>query len=211
MGDKTFWDRFAFAYDAAESLNKKAYSDMLYNIVSLTPDNAEVLECAAGTGAISISVAPKAKSVLCTDLSAPMLEKARQKSEKKGLRNITFAERNLLALPDEDNRYDVVIAANVIHLLDNPYAALAELWRVTKNGGLLIVPTFLTNSGKKGFNFVMKCYKLIGFRPANSFNEAQYREMFEKSGLPRPDITVLKGLMPVGFAVFHKDSSQIIM
>lgn len=202
---KTFWDRFAFAYDIAESLNKKVYHDMLSNIVSLIPNNAEVLECAAGTGAISVVVAPQAKSVLCTDLSLTMLEKARQKAKGAGLRNITFAERNLLSLPESDARFDVVIAANVIHLLDNPYDAIAELWRVTKNDGLLIIPTFLTHSSKKGFSFLIKCYKLLGFRPAHNYNETQYREMLTGSGLPKPDVKVLKGKIPVGFAVFHKD------
>lgn len=202
--NKTFWDRFAFAYDAAESLNKKTYRDMLSNIAMLTPDNAEVLECAAGTGAISVAVAPKAKSVLCTDLSVPMLEKAKQKAKSMGFANITFAERNLLALPESDGSFDVVIAANVIHLLDKPHDALEELWRVTKPGGLLIIPTFLTHGSKKGFSFLIKCYKLLGFRPAYNFNETQYREMLDGSGLPKPDVKILQGKIPVGFAVFHK-------
>lgn len=57
---------------------------MLSNIVSLIPNNAEVLECAAGTGAISVVVAPQAKSVLCTDLSLTMLEKRVKKRRVQG-------------------------------------------------------------------------------------------------------------------------------
>jgi len=205
MGRKTFWDRFAFAYDMAEGMNKQVYREMLSNIVSLIPDNAEVLECAAGTGAISVAVAPKAKSILCTDLSLPMLEQARRKAGKKGLANITFAERNLLALPESDSSFDVVIAANVIHLLVNPHEALAELWRVTKSGGLLIVPTFLTRGSKNGFRFIIRLYKIIGFQPAHNFSETQYREMLDGSGLPKPDIHVIHGKVPCGFAAFHKE------
>jgi len=204
MGTKTFWDRFAFAYDTFEGLNKQVYRTMLANIVSLVPDNAEVLECAAGTGAITVAVAPKAKSVLCTDLSLPMLDKARQKAKKAGLSNISFAERNILLLSEPNDTFDVVVAANVIHLLDKPYDALAELWRVTKSGGLLILPTFLTHSSKNGFRFLIKVYKLLGFQPVNNFTETQYREMLNGSGLPEPDIKVLQGKVPVGFAVFRK-------
>ena len=204
MGKKTFWDRIAFAYDTAESLNKKVYKAMLSRIVSLVPDNAKVLECAAGTGAISIAAALKAKSVLCTDLSIPMLEQARRKAEKMGLKNITFAERNIFALPENDNSFDAVIAANVIHLLENPYDALAELWRVTKSGGALIVPTFLTRGSGNGFRFIIKLYKIIGFQPAHNFSETQYREMLLGSGLPMPDIHVIQGKIPCGFAVFQK-------
>lgn len=204
MGKKTFWDRVAFIYDIAESMNGRAYRAMLSSIVSLVRDKSEVLECAAGTGAISISVSSKAKSVLCTDLSLSMLKQARRKAEKKRLNNIIFAERNLLALPEKDGSFDVVIAANVIHLLEKPHDALAELWRVTRNGGLLIVPTFLTQGSKSGFRFLIKIYKMIGFQPIHNFSESQYREMLETSDLPKPDIRVLQGKVPVGFAVFRK-------
>ena len=204
MGNKTFWDRIACVYDIAESLNRKAYDSMLSNIRDIIPDNAEVLECAAGTGEISIAIAPKAKSILCTDLSVQMLERAERKAVKKGLHNITFAERNLLSLPEGDGSFDVVIAANVVHLLDNPYDALDELWRVTKTGGVLIVPTFLVYGSKKGFSFLIKCYKLIGFNPKHNFDETKYREMLNESSLEKPDIKILKGRIPVGFAVFYK-------
>lgn len=79
---KTFWDRFAFAYDIAEGLNKKVYRSMLSQIAALIPQQARVLECAAGTGAISIAVAPKAESVLCTDCPYPCL--LRHGKKRKG-------------------------------------------------------------------------------------------------------------------------------
>lgn len=201
---KTFWDRYAFVYDMAECLNKKVYQDMLAKITALIPPHAKVLECAAGTGAISIAIAPKAESVLCTDLSIPMLLRACKKAKKKRLVNITFARRNLLHLPEENESFDVVIAANVIHLLDNPNEALTKLWRVISQDGLLIIPTFLAGESKKGFSILLKLYWLFGFRPKSSFSEADYRRMLDNCGFPRPDIQIIKGLLPLGFAVFRK-------
>ncbi len=204
-GKATFWDRIAFAYDAAESLNKRAYSAMLQRIAALTPEQAEVLECAAGTGSISLAVASKAKRVLCTDLSLPMLAKAEAKAGKRGFRNISFAARDLLHLPDADERFDVVIAANVIHLLNDPNAALAELWRVTKAGGRLIVPTFLTVDSKRGFRLLIRLYRLLGFRTAHNYTEVEYAGMLANCGLPAPELSILPGRVPVGLAVFQKD------
>lgn len=201
---KTFWDRFAFAYDIAEGLNKKVYQAMLSQTAALIPQQARVLECAAGTGAISIAAAPKAESVLCTDLSIPMLDRAQKKAKRRRLDNIMFAERDLLNLPDGDESFDVVIAANVIHLLDNPNDAITELWRVTKRNGLLIIPTFLTGGSKTGFSVLIKIYKMLGFRPKYSFTESRYKRMLESCGIPKPNIQVIKGRIPVGFAVFKK-------
>ncbi len=201
---KSFWDRISFIYDAAESLNKKAYQGMLTYIAALVPKDAKVLECAAGTGAISIAVAPRASQVFCTDLSLPMLERAQAKARKRELHNISFAERDLLHLTEEDESYDVVIAANVVHLLDSPQEALKELWRVTRKNGILVVPTFLTKSGGTGFTFLISLYKLIGFRPKHSFKEEEYLKMMKESGLLGLDFEVIQGRMPVGIAVFRK-------
>ena len=44
---------------------------------------------------------------------------------------------------DADGLFDKVIAANVIHLLDEPLKALAALDRVCKPGGQIIIPTYI--------------------------------------------------------------------
>lgn len=202
---KTFWDRFAFAYDTFQGMNKKVYQEMLLTTASLIPPQADVLECAAGTGAISLAVAPRAKRVLCTDLSLSMLDQARKKAKRKKLNNITFAERDLFHLKEQKESFDVVIAANVIHLLDHPNDAIMELWRVTKHNGQLIIPTFLTGNSKSGLTMLLNVYKLLGFRPKYTFSEANYRHMLEHCGLPKPDISIIEGRIPVGFAVFNKN------
>ena len=48
-----------------------------------------------------------------------------------------------MQLPYPDERFDVVIAANVIHLLDEPEKALQELSRVCRPGGRIILPTYM--------------------------------------------------------------------
>ena len=62
-----FWDKVANYYDLSEKLNGKAYREMCELTAKLTPRGAKVLECAGGTGELSLSAAKKADSVLCTD------------------------------------------------------------------------------------------------------------------------------------------------
>ncbi|MDR1559872.1 MAG: methyltransferase domain-containing protein, partial [Clostridiales bacterium] len=90
----TFWDFCAPFYDRAERMNT-AYTGMLDLICDLTPADASVFEAAAGTGAISLAVADKAKSVVCTDISEHMLNVARKKASKRGVGNIAFDARSL--------------------------------------------------------------------------------------------------------------------
>ena len=122
----TFWDRVAGLYGLVEHSNS-AVNTAAARVAQLVPAGAKVLDCAAGTGLFSLAAAERAGSVLCTDQSEAMLRQARKKAARKGLKNVSFAQRDIAALPDPDGSFDVVIAANVLHLLGAPEAAAREL------------------------------------------------------------------------------------
>ena len=126
----TFWDFCAPFYDRAEKANT-AYSGMLKLMHDLTPQGASVFEAAAGTGTISMAVADKSKNVHCTDLSERMLSVARKKAVKNHAQNITFSNKSVFDTGEPDATYDVVIAAQVLHLIDEPKKAAEELKRIS--------------------------------------------------------------------------------
>lgn len=193
----TFWDRIAGIYDFAESFDSGAYKAMLEGIKKIVPEGANVLDCAAGTGELSVAAAEKAGHVLCTDMSLQMLERARKKSAKKGIKNISFEERDIFSLPDEDNTYDVSIAGNVLHLLEEPEKAVRELCRVTKQGGRVILPTFMA----KNSNPLIKIYTLLGYRAFACYTMESYEKMLKDCGCGRVKVTKISGLVPVAFGV----------
>ena len=193
----TFWDRIAGIYDFAESFDSGAYKAMLEGIKKIVPEGANVLDCAAGTGELSVAAAEKAGHVLCTDMSLQMLERARKKSAKKGIKNISFEERDIFSLPDEDNTYDVSMAGNVLHLLEEPEKAVRELCRVTKQGGRVIVPTFMA----KNSNPLIKIYTLLGYRAFACYTMESYEKMLNDCGCGRVKVTKISGLIPVAFGV----------
>ena len=123
-----FWDKIAGVYDLAESINGDVYHEMCAQTERLVPAGAKVLDCAAGTGELSLAAAKNAESVVCTDLSEKMLKNARRKAGFFGADNISFETRNIFDLKDPDNTYDIVIAGNVLHLLKNPQA---QSWSFT--------------------------------------------------------------------------------
>lgn len=106
-----------------------------------------------------------------------------------------------MSLDDSGETYDVVIAGNVLHLLDDPQAAVSELLRVAKKGGKIILPTFLINENKTA-KILISVYGLIGFKRSSDYSESSYAEML--SGFAPMKLTVLKGIVPVGFAVLRK-------
>ncbi len=201
---KTFWDRVAGLYDLFEWSNRRVNAAARSRVGELVPAGARVLDCAAGTGEFSLAAAKRAGSVLCTDQSEAMLARARKKARKRGLSNVSFARRDLTALPDPDGSYDAVIAANVLHLLPNPEIAVRELWRVTALGGRLILPAYLQGKAGTAYGTMIKIYQGVGFHYEHAFTPETYREFLERLELAPVTLEVISGGVPEGIAVLEK-------
>ena len=91
-----------------------------------------VLDAGAGTGALSRRLAQALPDVhpVLVDLSPGMLARA-------GALHDPRAVASVAALPFADDTFDVVMSAWVIETVDSPSAAVAEMLRVLRPGGLL--------------------------------------------------------------------------
>lgn len=196
-----FWDRIAGVYDIIELTNGKVYREMCAITRRLVPNGAKVLDCAAGTGELSFAAALRAESVLCTDISENMLKTAKKKAAARGKDNISFAERNIFDLQEADETYDIVIAGNVLHLIDNPQNAVRELYRVLKKGGKLLLPTFITEGHGE---MMIKLYEKLGYNASASYSPETYKEMLKSCGVGKLRTKLIDGTIPCCYAVIEK-------
>ncbi len=195
-----FWDRYAGVYDLAEAVNGNVYPRIRKLTERLTPRGAKVLDCAAGTGALSISAAKRASEVLCTDSSEKMLAVAKRKAKALGVTNIRFGRCDIFKIDAPDETYDVTIAGNVLHLLDDPERAVRELARVTKRGGRILVPCFMT-AGREGV--MLKLYRKLGYN-GRPFSPKEYCRMLAGLGLGTVKAKLIKGFIPCCYAIIFK-------
>lgn len=118
-----FWDKAAFAYDFFEDVyNRRVYRGTGKKVAELIDSGDNVLECACGTGAISVYIAPVCRKLVATDFSQGMLKQASRKLS--AFTNVTLEQADITALRFPDASFDKVVAGNVIHLLPDPMAAL---------------------------------------------------------------------------------------
>lgn len=101
-------------------------------------EGAEILEVGVGTG-INLSLYPASCHITGIDLSAGMLEKARERIAKKGLRHCRVMEMDAAALTFADDTFDVVYAPYLISVVPDPVAVALEMRRVCKPGGRIII------------------------------------------------------------------------
>ena len=115
------WDRVAPLYDlVVNTLNRRVYDGTGEAVARMIRPDDRVLECACGTGAISVAIAPVCARLVATDYSEGMLSQARKKLATHS--NVTVEQADITALRYATDSFDVAVAGNVIHLLPDRVA-----------------------------------------------------------------------------------------
>ena len=197
-----FWDKVSPLYDLFESVyNGKVYRGTGKKVAELIEPTDIVLECACGTGAITQYLAPKCRRLIATDFSTGMLRQAEKKCRKYG--NVAFRKADITNLKCKDERFDKVVAGNVIQLLPEPEKALHELERVVKPGGKIIIPTYINMSKGTG-TAAVKLITLLGADFKRQFDLDSYKKFFEEKGYAGVEYHVVDGRMPCAVSVITK-------
>ena len=194
-----FWDKISGVYDLFENIyNKSVYQSTGESVAKYIKNTDRVLECACGTGAISVFIAPVCKELIVSDYSVGMLKQAKKKL--KNYDNIDYRRVDITDIEAEDNSFDVVVAGNVIHLLPDPQRAMNELTRVCKDGGRLVIPTYI--NGDEGTNkLAVKFLEKLGASFKCQFDAESYEKFFEDMGYKNVTYEVVRGRMSCDIAV----------
>jgi demethylmenaquinone methyltransferase / 2-methoxy-6-polyprenyl-1,4-benzoquinol methylase len=134
------FDRVAARYDRANAV-MSAGNSALWRIATtraVDPKPGErILDIAAGTGTSSASLARTGATVVAVDFSPGMIAEGRQRHPQ-----IEFVEADAERLPFGDDEFDAVTISFGLRNVEHPEVALAEMYRVMKPGGRLVVCEF---------------------------------------------------------------------
>ncbi len=178
-----FWDRIAEKYARKPVADEAAYEHKLDVTRSHLRPDSEVLEIGCGTGTTALKHAPLVKHIKATDFSPKMLEIARGKAAAAGIDNVSFEVLDVLDLDKEQGRYDVILAMSILHLLDDMPAALAEIRRLLKPGGVFISSTVCIANKMPWFKLILPIGRWLGFFPlVKVFTAAELRDRITQAG-----------------------------
>lgn len=102
-------------------------------------EEMDILDVGCGVGTISVDLAthvPRGR-VLGIDLAPEPLEHAADYAVARGVENVEFEQGNAYELPHRDGSFDIVHAHQLLQYLKDPLAAITEMKRVLRRGGLL--------------------------------------------------------------------------
>ena len=108
------------------------------DLAAVTP-GARALDLCCGTGDLALALAARGAEVTGLDFSAPMLEVAARR--KQGA-NPVFIQGDALQIPFPDASFDIVTMGYGLRNLASWEQGLAEMWRVARPGGRVIILEF---------------------------------------------------------------------
>jgi SAM-dependent methyltransferase len=154
---------------------QRVYDRLAETALELLPvelAGTKALDAGAGTGAMTRALLARGARVEATDLSAEMLAELQQQTG--GTVPATVADIRSLPMPDAS--YDVAAAAFVVNQLADPDRAIAELSRVTRPGGEVLVTSFGADQHpvKAAIDEVLRAH---GWTPAQWYADAKATTM----------------------------------
>ena len=197
------FDSVATRYDLMNDLMSlgvhRAWKRITIEKAFLRP-GMQVLDLAGGTGDLAALMAPRVTPggrVVLSDINEAMLRRGRERLLDRGVagENIEYCLADAETLPFEDGGFDVVTIAFGLRNVTRKEAALAEMFRVLRPGGQLLVLEF-----SKPVEPLSPAYDLYSFQVLPAIgklvagDDASYRYLAESIRM-HPDQETLLGMM----------------
>ena len=182
------FDNFAPQYDKWFQTGLGRYvleTEMELTLKLAEPKQGDkVLDIGVGTGIFASALMKFGAEITGIDVSEKMLEIAKS----KGVSNVVIGNAESLDFPDES--FDLVISITALEFIKNPDKAIAEMIRVCKKGGRVVVGTLGSDScwASKRMEAKKKAPDSV-FRDARFYSLDELRRMAEKFGYK----TIVKG------------------
>lgn len=173
------YDLSASRYDAVKQfdLNDENYFLALPLLRALNGVRAPlVLDVATGTGRLPLALLRQSGfqgRVIGLDLSRQMLRLAQRKARHHGPR-LRLIQQDAASLPFADGSFDAVTCVEALEFLLNPSAALHEMTRVLRPGGVLLVTNRVNWEAR--------------LMPGKAFSNSTMRDMLASAGLTQIEI-----------------------
>jgi ubiquinone/menaquinone biosynthesis C-methylase UbiE len=154
--------------------------DHLIQLSGVNPQS-EVIDVACGPGLVACAFAKVAKTVVGLDMTPKMIETAQLQQQKMNLNNMQWIVGDAFGIPFLDNHFDLVFARYSFHHLMDTSMALAEMIRVCKPGGVVLVAD-VAMPDEKSENYD-RLELIRDPSHTHALTEHEFEELFQTSSL----------------------------
>ena len=99
----------------------------------------EIIDLGCGDGTLTAEMAKFANKVTAVDINPDILAMARQRTERLGMKNVSFLVEDASNLSLSSESLDIAFFSQSLHHLENPQKGLHEAARILRSGGQVLV------------------------------------------------------------------------
>ena len=181
--ETAFWNKLADKYSRRPIADEAAYQKKLDATREYFQPDMDVLEIGCGTGSTAIAHAPYVAHILATDLSTRMVEIAKDKAKAAGIDNVMFEAASVDALDVPDASIDVVMAHNILHLLEDREQVIADVHKMLKPGGAFVSSTACIGDMMLPLRLIVPVGRFLRLFPlVKVFSVAELKDSLENAG-----------------------------
>ena len=178
-----FWDRIANRYSRQPISDEATYQRKLQITHDLLHPHMKMLEFGCGTGSTALVHAPHVEHIRAIDISAKMIEIAKNKATEAKIENVTFEQATLETIHPQPESYDMILGLSILHLVDDRDAAIAKVAKLLKPGGHFISSTACLGDNLQFFKLIAPLGRLLGLLPTlRIFSTQELIDSLERAG-----------------------------
>ena len=176
-------ERFAKTAERVAALQDARAAELEEKVLRFVSPRGDerALDSGSGPGALAFALAPHVREVVALDLVPELLEEGRRRAE--GYANVSFVEGDATSLPFELGAFDLAGSLRTLHHIARPELALAELVRVTRSGGRVLVIDQIAPVDPAAANELNIFERARDPSTSRVLAEVDLRGLFESNGL----------------------------
>ena len=173
-------------FDKVSSKSKSEPNQTASKIMEASKEFLEqddyVLDFGCGSGAITNKLAKTVKSIDAIDISSGMLKFAKRQAEENSIKNINYMQTSIFEERFKDETYDVILAFNVLHYIEDMPSLIQRINRLLKPNGIFISSTACLKEKRSFLRYLVVLLTKLRIMPKTNFYKKNELETLIKNG-----------------------------
>jgi len=173
--------RFAVTAERIAALQERRADELAEQVRSFVSTTGEerALDVGAGAGALAFALAPLVREVVAVEVVPELIELGRKNAPP----NVTFVEADMTKLDFERATFDLAGTLRTLHHVPRPELVIAELTRVTRRGGTMLVVDQIAPNDPLAANELNLFERARDPSHTRVLADVDFRQLFESNGL----------------------------